>query len=535
MRKTFIVALLVGLLELALLEPTSAACVGPCTKAQITTDIGINWPDNTTQQITPSLLRSTVSELLNSYVDANGTTTLACSANQWIAGLPTLSTATCLQPAFTNISGVISPAQSIIQSVFTRTGAVIAVAGDYNSSQINTTSSLTGGVLRTQLTKNGDVINAADFGVVCDGSTVNTTAWATAVAALPSTGGILDVPRGICIGTVVLNKPIIFRGQGWSNSGSTGTCGSEIRSTAAADNVILISSQGVQVRDLCVTSSVAAGSRTGAGIKVTSGPNVLISRVFSNAHKYGIWNQGAGNEFEHVFTVGNQTYGQFHDGSSGAHTIDENGIYFCQANSNLGTAGIGIVAGGFAQTGFFLERPTSVGNTGAGLLISGAINDVHVNLPELSSNTAQQLDAINGTGGNLTVTGGLIEQVSGGGNTINTGTAQQFVTLTGNIITSPSGVTMVIQGIQSTVTGNIITGAGTTSIITYGGSANNMTISGNTIIGNSGAGEVGITITAGLTGCMIGANVFTTTTTQISDGTAACTYAAITTTKPTYP
>jgi len=423
----------------------------------------------------------------------------------------------------------------VATSVFTRTGAVVATLHDYNSSLIDTTSALTGGVLRTQLSKNGDIINAADFGVVCDGSTVNTTAWAAAISAFPTTGGILDVPRGICIGTVVLNKPIIFRGQGWSNSGSTGTCGSEIRSTAAADNVILISSQGVQVRDLCVTSSVAVGSRTGAGIKVTSGPNVLISRVFSSAHKYGVWNQGAGNEFEHVFTVGNQTYGMFFDGSTGTGSLNETGIYFCQANGNLGTAGIGIVAGGFASTGIFMVRPTAATNTGAGILISGAINDIHITVPELSSNTLNQLDAVNGSGGNLTVSDGLIETVTGGGTAFDIGTAQQFVTVTGSIITSPGGTTMILAGIQSVITGNIIVGGGTAAVISYGAAANNMTISGNTITGNSGAGEVGISIAAGLTGCMIGANVFTTLPIQISDGTAACTYAAITTTKPTYP
>ena len=405
-----------------------------------------------------------------------------------------------------------------------------------NSSQINTTSPLSGGVLRTQLAKNGDVINAADFGVVCDGSTVNTTAMATAIAALPSTGAILNVPTGICIGTIALNKTnVILQGQGWSASGATGTCGTEIRSTGAADNVITVSATGIQIRDLCVTNSVVAGSRTGAGIKIVSGPNVLISRVFAIGHKYGIWNQGAGNEFEHVFAAFNATYGMYFDSSLGTGSLNETGIYYCQANGNLGTAGIGIIGNGNASTGIFMVRPTAATNTGAGILISGTINDIHIIEPELSSNTVNQLDAVNGSGGNLTVSGGLIEVVAGGGSAINTGTSQQSVTLTGNIITSPIYVTMILSGPFSVTVGNSISGGGTSPVIAYGASANNMTIGGNTIIGSSGAGEVGISVAAGLTGCMINANVFSLVPIQISDGTGACTYASITTTKPTYP
>jgi hypothetical protein len=81
------------------------------TKAALTTEINTNWADNTTGAITPSVLRSTVLDIVNSYYDLNGGTSLACAAHQWIGALPTLSSITCSQPAFSDISGSISPAQ----------------------------------------------------------------------------------------------------------------------------------------------------------------------------------------------------------------------------------------------------------------------------------------------------------------------------------------------------------------------------------------------------------------------------------------
>ena len=75
------------------------------TKAALTTEINTNWPDNTNGAITPAILRSTILDLVNSYYDLNGGTSLACSAHQWVAALPTLSSITCTQPALADISG----------------------------------------------------------------------------------------------------------------------------------------------------------------------------------------------------------------------------------------------------------------------------------------------------------------------------------------------------------------------------------------------------------------------------------------------
>ena len=111
---------------LAAPEPAHANCTTPCTKAQITTDITTNWPDNTGGAITPALLRSTVLDLVNSYVDTGSAGNLTCAASQWIAAIATLSTITCTQPAFTDITGQVTLVQ--LPTIAANTG-LCSIAG----------------------------------------------------------------------------------------------------------------------------------------------------------------------------------------------------------------------------------------------------------------------------------------------------------------------------------------------------------------------------------------------------------------------
>jgi hypothetical protein len=61
----------------------------------------------------------------------------------------------------------------------------------------------------------------------------------------------------------------------------------------------------------------------------------------------------------------------------------------------------------------------------------------------------------------------------------------------------------------------------------------NFIVEGN-VMSAGGTNVYGIGVASGDTGCMIGANVFNSIA-QINDASSACTYASITTTKPTYP
>lgn len=87
------------------IDPARGNCTTPCTKAQIATDIATNWPDNTGGSITPALLRSTVLDLVNSYIDTNGAASVNCGTHQFLTAIATLSTYSCAQPAIADISG----------------------------------------------------------------------------------------------------------------------------------------------------------------------------------------------------------------------------------------------------------------------------------------------------------------------------------------------------------------------------------------------------------------------------------------------
>ena len=110
------------------------------SKATLTTEINTNWPDNTTGSITPALLRSTVIDIINSYVDW-----LTCTGSggvvYWNAGTPT-----CLAAAsngqFLGLSSGL-PAWLNIASQLTA-GPGITITGTSNAT-ISITNSITGG------------------------------------------------------------------------------------------------------------------------------------------------------------------------------------------------------------------------------------------------------------------------------------------------------------------------------------------------------------------------------------------------------
>jgi hypothetical protein len=105
LKNLFVVAVMACLVWLCLShDQAHAACTAPCTKSQITSDINTNWPDNTAGQITPALLRSTVLELVNSYMDINGASSFVCPTHQWLAAIATLSSYTCSQPSAADLS-----------------------------------------------------------------------------------------------------------------------------------------------------------------------------------------------------------------------------------------------------------------------------------------------------------------------------------------------------------------------------------------------------------------------------------------------
>jgi hypothetical protein len=87
---------LLAALFLCLVSVTSAhACTAPCTKTQVLTDINTNLQDNNKNLITPALVRTSLFEIVNSYLDIGGASSFVCPANQFITSISSLSTYAC--------------------------------------------------------------------------------------------------------------------------------------------------------------------------------------------------------------------------------------------------------------------------------------------------------------------------------------------------------------------------------------------------------------------------------------------------------
>ena len=505
-------------LALAALLFCSPAVAQIKTKAAIQGEINTNLPNNTTGVITPSVMRSLMTDVINSYFQGSavnsqtGTSYTAqcndmgalltfsnsspvavtlpsaattCFNNNWAASFKNNGTGTVtITPASGTINGSANVTLLNTQGLYiasdgtnwqtwggystssvgaatfkgnptASTGAVqdFTIQGLSNLASPNTTLDLlpiynhttgtiqnvapgaiasasftytapSGGVPRTLSSKLGDIVNAADYGVVCDGSTVNTTAFAAAIAAFPITsagGGTLYLPQGICIGTLVVNKNVQVHGMGYGNLSSgtpTGVCGTEIRSTGAADNVVTLSASGASLFDVCVSSSVSVGSRTGAGVLINGNGLGVVDRVMSYAHKYGFEvTNGGGVRVENSFAVGNLSHGVWQTGAN-----NENTYSLTQSNGNGGD-GYRIEGTGL---GTRLTNITSASNTGYGVNVPGSATDVWLNTIELSVNVAGGINLngvsdiqivscfCEGAAQLLTITGSTSVSVNGG-------------------------------------------------------------------------------------------------------------------------
>jgi hypothetical protein len=96
---------------LACVLALSAHAYAQKTKGALTTEVNTNWPDNTTGAITPALLRATVLDIINSYLDLNGTLSFACATSNWFQSA-VLTTFTCTQPNFSDILGTVAGTQT---------------------------------------------------------------------------------------------------------------------------------------------------------------------------------------------------------------------------------------------------------------------------------------------------------------------------------------------------------------------------------------------------------------------------------------
>lgn len=193
------------------------------TKAALTAEINAKWPDNTTGSITPAKLRSTVIDIVNSYYDLNGTTAVVCTANQWVTGLPTLSSLACAQPSITNLNGFgTGVATALGINVGTAGGLILngtAASGDLTGTYPSPTLAVVNG-------------NVGTFGsaTTCITTTQNAKGLTTAMSAVTCTPAIASITGfGTGIATALAinigsaGAPILFNGAGGTPSSMVGT------------------------------------------------------------------------------------------------------------------------------------------------------------------------------------------------------------------------------------------------------------------------------------------------------------------------
>ena len=99
--------LLAALICLLLISPAYAQK----TKPQLNTEINTNIPDNTVGVVTPALVRATLLDMVASWIDLNGGAAFNCSVNTFVNAFSNLSTPSCAQPAFSNLTGNIAVSQ----------------------------------------------------------------------------------------------------------------------------------------------------------------------------------------------------------------------------------------------------------------------------------------------------------------------------------------------------------------------------------------------------------------------------------------
>lgn len=158
----------------------------------------------------------------------------------------------------------------------------------------------TGAVARTAQAKFRDLVSVKDFGVVGDGTTNDTTAFATAVTAAIANGFSLYVPAGTYLATIsIRGNNVGIYGAGSSvttikhPTGVTLTNVLELGNTAAGNGATAYS--GLIVRGLTLDgnrSNIAQGSDdlTGHGLPLTKISNFHISDV----RAINCWNAGVG-------------------------------------------------------------------------------------------------------------------------------------------------------------------------------------------------------------------------------------------------
>jgi len=383
------------------------------TKGEMITEINANWPNNSTGQITPEKLRSTVIDLVNSYYDLNGSNSLTCAVNQWVTGMPTLSSLSCAPLIFTgdltgtypspvlatvnsnvgtfgsstncvtitvNAKGLITaasqtacagggsgtPGGSSGQVQYNNAGAFggFTTSGD---ATINTgTGALTLATVNTNIGTWGSATLCAAFNVNAKGLITAAANSACTPALANITGFGTGIAAALAINTGTAGAPVLFDGAGGTPSSLTGTniTGTAAGLTAGAAN------------------AVAVGNITGAGTGcitwLTTPSSANLRGCLTDESGTGVaYFQGGALGTPSSGTLTSATGLPISTGLTGAGT----GV-LTALGVNVGSAGAVVVNGGVLGTPSS-GVATNITALNASQLTTGSVPTARLDLPRL--------------------------------------------------------------------------------------------------------------------------------------------------------